>query len=113
MFVSRLPCKQVNLLNANNWRSFIVRPLLFEQCTIVLKVESQGKCSGYVIGEDERGSQLSPLPCFSEFLGTACLAASLHWLSVGRAGGGQMGAEESETARFLLFLCLKARVSAD
>lgn len=64
-----------------------MRPLLFEQYTNVLKFESQGNCTRYVIGKDEKGSQHSPFPYFSELLGIACLTASFHLLSVGRAGG--------------------------
>lgn len=52
-FVTWLPWKQGDLLNANIGKPLIIRPLLFEQCTIVLKLESQGKGIRYKVEKDE------------------------------------------------------------
>lgn len=85
-----------------------MRPLLFEQYTNVLKFESQGKCTRYVIGKDEKGSQHSPFPIFQS---SWALPASLLPFICSlweEQEAGQMWAKGSGTAWFLLFLCLKS-----
>lgn len=92
---------ETSQLSANWWRPVTIRPLLSEQCTIILKCESQGQCSRSEMGKDEKALTL-PLTLFLGARGHCLPPWFPHLLSGEKEReDGQMWAAGPGTARLL------------
>lgn len=92
---------ETSQLNANKWRPVIIRPLLSEQCAMVLKCESQGTCSRSEMGKEKKALTFS-----STLFLRACGHCLPHWFPQLLSGekqqeDGQMWAEGPGAARLL------------